>query len=303
MKHPQPAHVASPLLGIGLMSVAMLTVPGVDGFAKALSADHSPLFISWARYAVASLIVLPLAAFSHGATMFPTRRRVPQLLRTLFLVSSMTLYFMAIARTPLASAMSAFFVGPIIAVLIAVFWLREHLTRRKAMSLMLGFAGALVIARPGSGFDPGILLALGAGVCFGCYLVATRMTALSASPLQTLAFQSLVGTLMMTPQAIATWSWPQPTEIWMFGALGLISVFSHGLSISAFRHAGATTLAPLVYLELVSAAAIGYFAFAETPDVGTMIGAACIVLAGLILIERRSRRVTPAADPPSTRAP
>lgn len=281
------------------MSVAMLTVPGVDGFAKALSTEHSPLFVSWARYAVATVIVLPLAALSHGAALFPTRQRVPQLVRTFLLVCSMTLYFLAISRIPLATAISAFFVGPIIAVVVAVIWLREQLTRRKLMSLGLGFAGALVIARPGSSFDPGILMALGAGVCFGCYLVATRMTAMSASPLQTLAFQSLVGTLMMTPQAIATWSWPQSAELWMFAALGLISVFSHGLSISAFRHAGATTLAPPVYLELVSAAAIGYFAFAEVPDLATVIGAACIVLAGLILIERRQRRAAAPSEGPA----
>ena len=296
MKHPQPAHVASPLLGIALMSIAMLTVPGVDGFAKALSADHSPLFISFARYAVASVIVLPLAAFSHGASLLPNRRRVPQLFRTFFLVSSMTLYFMAIARIPLATAISAFFVGPIIAVAIAVVWLREQMNWRKATSLGLGFAGALVIARPGGGLDPGILLALAAGVCFGFYLVTTRMTAMSASPLQTLAFQSLVGTLMMVPQAVFTWSTPRLDEVWMFAGLGLVSVFSHGLSISAFRHAGATTLAPLVYLELVSAAAIGYFAFGETLDIGTMIGAVCIVAAGLILIERKSRRTPAPSD-------
>ena len=288
MVSPQPT--ASPRLGIALMSIAMLTVPGVDGFAKALSAEHSPLFVSWARYAVATLVVLPLAALSHGAAVFPSTRRVPHFVRTLLLVCSMTLYFLAIARIPLATAMSAFFVGPIIAVVVAVTWLGEQLTPRKAASLALGFAGALIIARPGSDVDPGVLMALGAGVCFGCYLVATRMTAFSASPLQTLAFQSLVGALIMTPQAIATWSWPAGSEIWMFAGLGLISLFSHGLSISAFRHAGATTLAPLVYLELVSAAAIGYFAFAEVPDLPTLAGAACIVFAGLILVERTTRR-------------
>jgi len=289
--HPAAHH----LLGIALMSVAMLTVPGVDGFAKALSADHSPLFVSWARYAVATVVVLPLAGLSHGGrAMFPTQRRLAHLVRTLLLVCSMTLYFFAIARIPLATAMAAFLVGPIIAVAVAVIWLGEELTRRKAISLTLGFAGALIIARPGGGFDPGVLLALAAGFCYGFYLVATRIAAFTASPLQTLAFQSLVGALIMTPQAVATWSWPVVGEFWMFAGLGAISLFSHGLSIAAFRHAGATTLAPLVYLELVSSASIGYFVFAEVPDLPTLAGAACIVLAGLILVKRTERKVAAA---------
>lgn len=58
------------------------------------------------------------------------------------------------------------------------------------------------------------------------------------------------------------------------------------MSIAAFRLADASTLSPLVYLELLGAAVIGYFAFRELPDLTTMAGAGCIVAAGLILVRR-----------------
>jgi len=138
---------ASPrvLPGIVLMAAAMLTIPLVDGLAKHLSATHSPLYISWARYAVACCVVLPFALSLHGRALLPKRDLGSHLLRTVFLMAAMTLYFLAIARTPLATAASAYFVGPIIAVLLAFLVLGERLTTRKVVALGLGFAGAMII--------------------------------------------------------------------------------------------------------------------------------------------------------------
>src|SRR5262245_61569203 len=252
-----------PTTGILLMTLAMLSIPTVDGLAKYLSADYSPLFIGWARYAVAALVVLPLAALRNGKRIFPAEGRVSHGLRTLFLVISMTLYFLALARIPLATAISAFFIGPISAVVLSIFVLKERMTWPKIASLALGFAGALVILRPGSEINPGILLAFAAGLCFGIYLVTTRLAAQRSDPVSTLAFQCAVGTLLLTPQAIASWALPQWSDLGFFLALGTISAFSHLLSIAAFRFAEASTLAPLVYLELIGAAVIGYYFFGE----------------------------------------
>jgi drug/metabolite transporter (DMT)-like permease len=276
-----------PATGILLMTLAMLSIPAVDGLAKYLSAAYSPLFLGWARYAVAALIVLPVAALRHGGQVFPAESRVSHVLRTLFLIISMTLYFLALARIPLATAISAFFVGPIAAVVLSVFVLKERMTSPKAASLVLGFIGALVILRPAGEINPGILLAFGAGLCFAVYLVVTRLAAQRSDPVSTLAFQCAIGTLLLTPQAIATWAVPQWGDFVFFLALGVVSVFSHLLSIAAFRFAEASMLAPLVYLELIGAALIGYWAFAEIPDVFTIIGAGLIISAGLILVKRQ----------------
>jgi drug/metabolite transporter (DMT)-like permease len=275
--------------GILLMTIAMLSIPVVDGLAKYLSAGYSPLFIGFARYAVASLIVLPIAAARGGAQIFPAEKRISHLLRTLFLVISMTLYFLALARIPLATAISAFFIGPIAAVVLSIVILKERITWPKMASLALGFIGALVILRPGGELDPGLLLAFGAGLCFAFYLIVTRLTAQQSDPVKTLAFQCVIGTLLLTPQAVATWATPQWSDLVLFLGLGLFSAFSHMLSIAAFRFAEASTLSPLVYLELIGAALIGYYAFGEIPDAFTMIGAGLIILAGLILLRGRNR--------------
>lgn len=274
--------------GIVLMTVAMLTIPLVDGLAKYLSVGYSPLFLSWARYAVACLVVLPFAAAIHGPRLFPAERWASHVLRTVFLVAAMTLYFLSLARIPLATAVSAYFVGPIIAVVLSIIVLRERVTARKALSLVLGFAGSIVILRPGGSMDPGVLLALGSGVFFAFYLIATRRAARDSDPVKTLAFQCIAGTLLLTPQAVFSWSVPAWNDLVFFAGLGLLSAISHLLSIVAFRFADASTLAPLVYVELIGATLIGYFAFNEVPGASTLVGAGCIVAAGLVLLQRRN---------------
>jgi drug/metabolite transporter (DMT)-like permease len=131
------------------------------------------------------------------------------------------------------------------------------------------------------------LLALGSGICFACYLIATRRAAVGSDPLQTLAFQCAVGTLLLAPQAALTWAVPAWQDLVFFGALGLLSTLGHFLSIAAFRFADASTLAPLVYVELIGTALVGYFGFGEVPDAPTVAGAVLVVAAGLVLLGRR----------------
>jgi drug/metabolite transporter (DMT)-like permease len=272
------------------MVVAMLTIPLVDGTAKFLSAHYSPLYLGWARYLIASLIVVPLAAAVHGRSVFPTERLTSHLLRTIFLIAAMSLYFLAIARIPLATAASTSFVAPVIAMLLAVVVLRERMSLRKAISVLLGFVGSLVIQRPGASIDPGILLALASGISFSFYIIATRRAAQGSDPVKTLAFQCVVGALLLTPQGLASWEVPAWSDLTFFAALGGFSALSHLLSITAFRLTDASTLAPLIYIELIGTTLIGYFAFKEVPSFPTILGALLIVLAGLIVLQRLNAR-------------
>ena len=275
------------------MAIAMLGIPIVDGIAKYLSASYSPLFLGWARYAVASLFVLPIAYRYHGTRLFPDEQRFAHLVRAAFLVTAMTLYFLAIARIPIALAVSAYFVGPIIAVVLSVLFLRETLTLRKMLSLGIGFLGSLVVLRPSGEIEEGVILAFGAGLFFGLYLIATRQASQHSDPIKTLAFQCVAGTVLLSPQAALTFQVPQTEVWWLFLGLGLFSAIAHILTILAFRLADASTLAPLVYLELVGSAIIGFLIFREVPTLMTLIGAGLIIFAGLLLVVRKNGSIKP----------
>ncbi|MBL4598253.1 MAG: DMT family transporter [Rhizobiaceae bacterium] len=275
------------LLGVVLMVVAMLTIPFIDGGAKYLSEEMSPLFISWARYAAASLIILPILLLKFGSNFLPKTHLKAHFLRTIFLVTAMTCYFIAIAQIPMATALSAYFVGPIIATLLAVFILGEKLTIRKIISLLLGFSGTLLILRPGGEFEPGLLFAMASGLFFALYLIATKQASHSSDPIKTLTFQCLVGMLLLSPQAIWAWSIPSTDQLMILLVMGVLSTFGHLLSIMAFQHAEASILAPLVYVELIGTTAVGFIFFNEFPEPIVWLGAAIIIASGLLLVLQR----------------
>ena len=273
-----------------MMIMAMLIIPVVDGIAKYLSSEFSPLFISWARYAVASVFVLPFTFMKRGADVFPKERLGIHFLRTIFLVSAMALYFFSISLIPLATAISAYFVGPILAVVLGKLFLREKLNAIKLLSLIFGFMGSMVILRPNSVLGPGIIMAFVSGFLFSLYMITSRMTSVESDPIKTLALQCVIGSFLLLPLAIIFWQIPTIEYLHLYIGLGLFSALGHIMTIYAFRFTDASTLAPLVYVELVATVFIGYIVFSEIPNVSTAIGAACIILSGLLLFRTKGER-------------
>lgn len=284
--------MSNQIRGIMMMASASAIIPVADGLAKVLSQNHSAMLVSSGRFFAAAFLLLPIAFMRHGRRALPPRHRLkPHILRTILMISAMTLFYAAIVTIDLATAVSAFFIGPIVASIAAVFLLGEKMTRAKVAALLLGFVGAMIIARPGAALSSGVLLALTAGVFYGFYLVSTRMASGETTPLQALVFQNVFGTLILLPQAVLTWSTPSGFEVALLLAMGVISLICHALTITAFSHADATTLAPLSYVELVTSATVGYLWFGQVPEPAIWIGAACVAAAGLMLILTK-RQVT-----------
>lgn len=286
-----------PAFGIALMAVAMLIIPGSDAIAKYLSTVHSPAFLSWARYVAALCFVLPVVLFVQARSREPLvsrRQLLPQLVRTAFLVGAMTLYYVAIARIPLADALGAYFVAPIVATLLAAVVLRERLDRRKLVAVLLGFIGALLVVRPGTAGSAGTLIALASGGLMACYLVMTRATAPATPPLSTLTVQLVFGILLLTPFVLFKWTTPSWEALGLILLMGLLAAAANLMTISAFRLAQVSTLSPLVYLELLGATALGFVMFGDLPSVTAWMGIAVIVAAGLTVVtpSRAGRRNT-----------
>ncbi|MCP4559448.1 MAG: DMT family transporter [Bosea sp.] len=226
---PDQAHRKphSETLGIVLMAIAMLIIPTSDAIAKYLSGAHSPAFLSWVRYVAALGFILPVALIQLGraperTSASPGRYWLSQILRTAFLVTAMTLYFVAIARIPLADALGAYFIAPIVATLLAAITLRERLDRRKLIAVALGFVGAILVVRPGTETSADTLIALASGFCMACYLVLTRATAQDRPPVATLTIQLVLGILMLLPFAVLQWTTPTREGLLLILLMGLV---------------------------------------------------------------------------------
>ena len=279
----QKADSQRPILGIALMGIASLVVPVVDGIAKLLSADMSPFCIAFGRYFVAALVVLPIGtAYAQGGRSTTTTVAMNGV-RTVLTVGAMTCFFFAIRHIPLATAFGGYFLGPVIAAVLAAPVLGERMTVLRAAAAIVGVIGAFLIVQPSADFKPGTVLAVLSGVLFAGYLMTTRIAASAASPLVALRFQCVFGALLLLPFAIASWTWPTGQQLVLLATMGLISAGCHFLVIAAFRYGEAIILSPLSYLELTTAVVFGLLVFSELPNVLAGAGIGLVVGSGLLI--------------------
>jgi len=284
-------YTKNPLVGIGLMILAMLIIPVMDGIAKDLSARYSITQITWARYFIHFSFMLPLVLLQFSLSTLLPKNPGLQVLRSSLLMCSTFLYFWAISLIPMADAITLIFIYPIIVTALSALILKEHVGVRRWLAVVAGLLGTCIVVRPGVlEIGLGTFLALGAGMTYGCYLIATRKLANSAPPLITLTFTALIGTIVFSALVPSYWQTPSDTDLMLMLALGLLAALGHYLIIKSFEYAQASVLAPYGYTEIITASLIGYFAFGDFPDSYTWMGVSIIVASG-IYISVRERHI------------
>lgn len=285
-----------PGLGIALAMASLVLFVMLDVTTKRL-ATHFPVpFLVWARYSVHLLLMLVLLAPSLRGRLFQTARPALHVLRGTLLLATSLCGVAAFKRLPLAEATAIIFASPVIVVLLARPLLGEVISASRWVAVFLGFAGVLLVARPGSGLESGgVGFALAAALVYALYQILTRRLAPSERPVTLLFYTALVGcgaTTLALPWMDAAPT-PAPADYGPICAMGALAACGHFLLTRAFREAPASTLSPLLYVQLLWAALFGWLAFDQLPDGLAQAGMGVIGLAGVI-IAVDSRR--PAAD-------
>jgi len=286
----------SPITAVGLLLLALATIPIVDGIAKYLSASHSNVQIVWARFLFHLLLLLPVVLARHGISSLWPKRPVAQVLRGGCLLLATLFFFGALRTTPMTDALAIFFLAPLMLTALSALILREHVGPRRWLAVTMGFLGVLLIVRPGgAAFQAGALYAVGAAFCYALYAIATRWLSGTAPPLITLAYTAVLGAVVMSLIVPFDWRAPTAVEWGLFVAMGLFAAIAHYLLIVAFERAPASYLAPFGYAEVVSTTLIGYVAFGDFPDRWSWVGIAIVVGSGIYIAlrERRPPAVSP----------
>lgn len=281
-----------PLLGIGLMLASVALLPVMDGLAKSMTGTFAATQLVWARFLVQSLLIVPLALATSPRAMLRPSRPALQVARGVGILLGTFLFFGAIRTMPIADALALLFIAPLIVTALSPLVLGEPVGVRRWAAVLVGFAGALVVLRPGlTALQPGALLALGAGVSFAGYVLLTRRLSHAAPPLVTLAWTSLVCLSAASLALPAVWVTPEPLQVAKMAAMGTIGAGGHYLMIRAFEKAPAALLAPFGYGEIVTATIIGYYWFGDFPDGPTWVGIAILAASGIyISLRERVRR-------------
>jgi drug/metabolite transporter (DMT)-like permease len=279
-----------PVAGFLLMLGAAALLPLMDGVAKFLSESYPLSQVVWARYFFHLLTMLPLLVWRYGAASLWPRRPGVQLLRGALLLLATGLFFTAISRMPLATALSLFFVSPLVVTALAPLLLGERVGLPRWLAVLIGFVGVWIVMRPGTGvFQLSGLFAVAAGTVHGLYLLVTRKLSGSAPPLVTLAYTALVGAVGMTIVAPLDWTGPTPVGWSLMVLMGLLAATGHLMVIRAFDFAPASLLAPAGYFEIVMATLIGLVVFGDFPDGWTWVGVGVIVASGVFISVREQR--------------
>ena len=209
--------------------------------------------------------------------------------RACFLIAATAFFFWALKYLPIADTLAIFFVQPLIITLLSPLVLGEKVGIRRWLAVLVGFAGTLVIIRPGfQELNPGVFLALASGASLAIYLLLTRKIAGSAPAMVTTFYTSLMGALIMSVIVLFVWQPPTPQQWGFFVLLSVIANGGHFLIIKAYDHAEASLLAPLAYTEMIMATIAGWYVFGDFPDASTFLGVG-ILIACAIYISWRER--------------
>nr|WP_246581033.1 DMT family transporter [Deinococcus aestuarii] len=289
--------------GVALYAVALLLFACLDTTTKYLTTHYPVPLVAWVRYAVQLVLMTALLAPRMGREIASPVRPAPVALRSLCLVATTLFVGLALRSLPVAEASAIVFISPLLVVLLAGPLLGERLTPTRAVLAVLGFAGVLLIARPGGNLDAlGVGFALLGAVANTGYQLLSRT--LSAERPLTLLFNSaLVGTVIfggLVPffrgGAPLT-----PTYAGLFLALGLTAGLGHFFLTLGFRYAPASLISPVTYLQLLWAGLLGWLVFHHVPDALTLLGMGIIAAAGVATVVTGGRRQSPGAPSPTPR--
>lgn len=274
------ADAPPPWRAAAVMCLAMCFIPAGDTAGKLLTDDLAvaPVFVAWTRFAIAAIVLAPFVP--RGALRLLLDWRI--VVRALMLMGGITCILTALRTAPLADTFAAFFIGPSVSYLLAVIFLREPLSGRRAALVALGFLGVLLIVRPGgAGVAPGLGWAVAAGCFYGAFLTASRWLSSAAPPLSLLFSQLAIPAILLAPAGLLA-APPLTAEIGVLAtASALGSMTGNFLLLFAYRRAPATVLAPLVYFQLVAATGLGWAVFGTLPQGLTWLGLGVVIASGV----------------------
>jgi drug/metabolite transporter (DMT)-like permease len=300
--HRHPLHVPLPAVLLVIGAVACFAV--ADAIIKFLTQRYPVPLLVFARWGLQAVVTVIWLAPTMRWDLVRTPQPKLQLLRGTVLVGSSLFFVSALRWLPLADATAINYTTPILVVLLSVSLLKERMTRSRWAFVAVGFAGMLLIARPGASILHGAaLLALGAAGCYALFQLLTRKLR-GEDPRVTLFYPALCGTVLMTLllpfldyRVDMPWA-----HVGLVATFGAVATLGHFMFILAFRHAPASALTPFTYAQLVWAVGLGWLVFGQFPDAYSLAGIAVIATSGLLLTwheRRQAQALVVTEEPPA----
>ncbi len=282
-----------PLLGVLMLMASLFAMTVLGGLAKTLSTDFSIAQILLFRYALATLPFLLLLPRNGGIDVLRVRYPVSLATRSVAGITSLFLFFYAIAIIPLADATALAYAAPIFVVMLSIPVLGEVIGYRRWLAVVVGFSGVLLITQPGgAGWNVGYLAGIGSAF-FGAIVSVWLRRMMPIEQTSTIAiYYNATGALVFGVWVLVTgWATPGMGDLTLLVMLGVLAGPQQYLLTSAYRYGEASMLAPFDYVAMIFAALIGFVFWSEIPALTTWVG--CGIIAGSgIFVASRERMAT-----------
>lgn len=277
----------SALRGMAFMLASTVAFATMNGFVRTVSVTIHPFEIAFFRCLFAFVVFLPML---RGLALLKTRRLGIYLLCGALSAFDSFLFFLAVSLSPLAKVTALDFSSPLFAAVLAPLVLGETLGWKRAIALVIGCAGALIIIRPGIDvFDLGSILVLCSAAGWGLTMILMKIVARTDHSFTITIYIGALSTPLSLLGAVPVWQTPTWEEFALLALIGGLAGIGMIAVAQAFREADMTAVLPFDFMKLVWASAIGYVFFAETPHVLTWVGGIVIfaAAAAVTMAERR----------------
>ncbi|WP_182422317.1 DMT family transporter [Aureimonas sp. ME7] len=281
----------NPLLsGILLTVLSGVVFATQDTIGKHLSTIIPVMQVVWGRYVVQTILMSIYLGSTGGTRFLRTSHPWLQIARGLLLLACTILMYEALVYVPLADATAVFFFSPIVVTLLSVAFLGERVGFHRIAAMGAGFAGMLLILRPGfSSFHPALLLVLLAAILNPVYLILTRHLAGREDAASTQFNTTAAGAVVMSLLVIPVWQMPDASTLALMLCIGTAGTVGHFLLVVAFSHGSASLLSPFLYSQVLTAAAASVLLFGDPLKATTAAGTAVLVGSGLYIWWRENR--------------
>lgn len=302
-----------PLLGIALMLGFCAVAPMADAVAKILGQTVPLGLLVLVRFAVQVILLIPLVIFTGRNWRMSRRVLGLTALRTVLHMTGIAAMITALKYLPLADAVAIAFVMPFLMLLLGKYVLGEEVGHRRIYACIVGFVGTLLVIQP-SFAEVGwpALLPLVVAVVFSLFMLVTRQIAKETDPIGLQAISGIMAIAILAPalflfhdSGIAALEMMAPSfaDWTLLLTIGVLGTLAHLLMTWSLRYAPSATLAPMQYLEIPFATALGWLVFSDLPNGTAALGIVITVLAGLYIVLRErataralASRIVPAAE-------
>jgi drug/metabolite transporter (DMT)-like permease len=277
----------SDLSGIAAMLAATAVFVVCDSFMKLVMEDLPPFEVLFLRGIAASLACAALLVVSGDWRRVSGALHGRALLRAAGETLSVLCYIVALSRLPIADAIAILQTAPLIVVLGAAFVLRERIGPARVALVLVGFAGAIMVAQPGpAGVSTAALLAFASAVLIAARDLVGRDIP-GSIPVMVVAFATNVMVMAgaaASSLAFETWAAPSGRHLLYLGLAGLFVTFGHIAVLSAYRLGRTAVVAPFFYGFAVWGVLAGLIIWGTLPNALALVGIALIAGSGIAII-------------------